>query len=163
MIKRDPQEVADFLGVYVAQDEDGDWYIFCEKPELNNSCNVWSGGWYMLLNPDIIAIPKAHNWRLLYEPQGKQEKSEGNSLNSGKKDGSCYQDFADSDNNAPHQSEVYVGERYVLLGEFNPDTLMQKVQEYLNKGYMLYGNPWTGPDTGSYGYIHYQAMVRGLC
>lgn len=159
MIKRDPQEVADFLGVYVAQDEDGDWYIFCEKPELNNSCNVWSGGWYMLLNPDIIAIPKAHNWRLLYEPQGKQEKSEGNSLNSGKKDGSCYQDFADSDNYAPHQSEVYTNKEYCVVAASDFESLKKRVQNMMNSEWKPQGGIVVEHLKEVF---FYQAMVRGI-
>ena len=34
MIKRTPQEIADFFQCYVAQDEDGDWYMYKDKPNL---------------------------------------------------------------------------------------------------------------------------------
>lgn len=148
MIKRDPQEIADFFGCKVQVNP----YTF--------SANLWCANDEIkecvgYLNHELMHMSNTDDDKLTYEPQENQWKS-------GNKDGSCYQDFADYDNNAPHQSEVYIEDHYVLLGEFNPGTLMQKVEEYLNKGFKLYGNPWTGPDTGSAGYIHYQAMVRGV-
>lgn len=155
MIKRDPQEIADFFGCEV------------QVHPYTNSVNLWApnGGikeGLGYLKHKLIHRSNTADDKLTYKPQETQENSEGNSPNSENKGGPCYQDFADSDNYAPHQSEVYIEARYVLLGEFHPGTLMQKVEEYLNKGFKLYGNPWTGPDTGSAGYIHYQAMVRGL-
>lgn len=148
MIKRDPQEIADFFGCKVKVNP----YTYnVDLWDTNNDIKECVG--YM--KHHLVLTSNMANGKLKYEPQG-------NSLNSENKDGPCYQDFADSDNNAPHQSEVYIEDHYVLLGEFQPDILMQKVEEYLNKGFKLYGNPWTGPDTRSYGYIHYQAMVRGI-
>lgn len=68
----------------------------------------------------------------------------------------------DPTDKAPHQSEVHIGERYVLLSASDPKVLMQKVEDYLSKGFRLYGNPWTGPDEGHCSNLHYQAMVRGI-
>lgn len=136
-IKRHPQEIADFFQCYVAMDENGSWYLFDTKPAINDVGDRWvSIGMYSFIIPTAIKTPEGHDWHTIYEPQPVDT--------------------------APHQSEVYIEAHYVLLGEFQPDTLMQKVEEYLNKGFKLYGNPWTGPDTGSYGYIHYQAMVRDV-
>lgn len=137
-IKRKPQEIANFFRMYLAQDRTREWYLYESKPAIRESVGYWiaDSGREAILSESLIEVSADHDWHTMYEPQLKDT--------------------------APHQSEVYVGERYVLLGEFHPGTLMQKVEEYLNKGFKLYGSPWTGPDCGSCGYIHYQAMVRGV-
>lgn len=145
MIKRSPQEIADFFGCKVQVNP----YTF--------SANLWDANDEIkeglgYLNHKLIHMSNTADDNLTYEPQEKQE-------NSGNKDGSYYQDSENSENK--HQSEVHIGARYVLLGEFNPYELMRKIDELLNDGFKLYGNPFVGPET-SYGYIHYQAMVRGL-
>ena len=137
MNQHTPQEWADWTGGYVAQDKDKDWFLYRDKPEIDTHRGHWKteNAYYISIPKGLIDIPADHDWTTLYEPRKAD--------------------------NAPHQSEVFIGERYVLLGEFQPSSLMQKVEDYLNKGFKLYGNPWTGPDS-NYGYIHYQAMVRGL-
>lgn len=150
MIKRTPQEIADFFGGYVARDNDLRWHVFRDKPEkklaywrINNvKCGTY-------LNTEFIDTNLCDKRVCLYEPR-LDNKSEIN-----------YQNQPEVDNKAPHQSEVHVEKEYVLLGEFQPGTLMYKVNELLKDGFRLYGNPWTGPDS-IYGYIHYQAMVRGV-
>lgn len=153
MIKRDPQEIADFFGGYVAQEcITGDFRIFSEKPVLLSDDefhveNVWCTPGKpnckeIFIDKAFINIPENHNFCMCYEPQGKSEENHNNT--------------------APHQSEVHTHREYVLLGEFSPSELCVKVSEYLEKGFKLYGYPWTGPDCGRCGYIHYQAMVRGL-
>ena len=148
MIKRDPQEIADFFECKV------------QVNQCTNNVFLWDSsgdirGCVGCLEHQIVHKSNMADGKLTYEPQKKHE-------NSDNKDGSYYQDFADSDNNAPHQSEVHTHREYVLLGEFSPSELCVKVSEYLEKGFKLYGYPWTGPDCGRCGYIHYQAMVRGL-
>ena len=149
MIKRTPQEIADFFGGYVAQDKSDRWYVYQKRPRI--SIDTWdsNGGDICIIGDDLLDIPADHDWTVLYEPR-LDNKSEIN-----------YQNQPEVDNKAPHQSEVHVEKEYVLLGEFQPGTLMYKVNELLKDGFRLYGNTWTGPDS-SYGYIHYQAMVRGV-
>lgn len=140
MIRRTPQEIADFFGCYVAQNEKGRWKLYCAKPifckGMDNKIDWDSEYDQVPIMGCTVDVPADHDCKHLYEPQ--------------------------KPDNVPHQSEVFIGERYVLLGEFHPNSLMQKVEEYLNKGFKLYGNPWTGPDASDCGYIHYQAMVRGV-
>ena len=143
MIKRTPQEIADFFGCYVAQDGIGNFKAYSEKPEfvLEDERYGVRNVWVMANKPEgvfeyitnLVDAPKYHDFHILYEPH-----------------------LPDS---APHQSEVYTHREYVLLAEFDPSLLVSKVNEYLDKGYTLYGNPWTGPND-SYGYLHYQAMLR---
>ena len=153
MIKRTPQEIADFFGCYVFQsgEEIKSWLISRDKPTRRE--HAWAYTWnidIIVIGEEFVSVPADHDWTKLYEPRP---------LDSDNKDSSYYQKTADSDNK--HQSEVHVEKEYVLLGEFHPGTLMQKVDELLKDGFRLYGNPWTGPDS-SCGYIHYQAMVRGV-
>lgn len=149
MVRHSPQEVADFFGVYVAQDNEGKWWnLFSDKPQLESNCwyaELGDGGVdYGIDITDFINAPANHDWRTLYEPHTYE---------------TTHEKRMDS---APHQSEVHTHREYVLLGEFSPSELCVKVSEYLEKGFKLYGYPWTGPDCGRCGYIHYQAMVRGL-
>ena len=163
MIKRTPQEIADFYGCYVAQDKSGDWYLYEKAPVADLSEAIWRDGGRSAETPHeaFMAVPENHDWTKLYEPQGNQGKTEEDFPNPDNKSNACYEDQADSDNKPNRLGEVYTHKEYVLLCEFQPGPLMQKVNELLQDGFRLYGNPWTGPDS-NYGYIHYQAMVRGV-
>lgn len=146
MKKRHPQEIADFFQCYVAQDGTGHFQMYSEKPTfiMEDQDFGVENVWCMVGKPQgrteyitsFVDIPEDHDFHTLYEPSKPKDK-------------------------APHQSDVHLGDRYVLLGEFQPSDLMRNVEQHLNMGFKLYGNPFVGPDT-SYGYIHYQAMVRGL-
>ena len=190
MIKRTPQEIADFTGCYVAQDFDGSWMAYETKPTMNKYKKHWTlkdgVGAMLIIHRNMLDIPEDHHWTKLYEPHPDN------------KSGAYYQKTPESDNKkdpidvfmdiqsrrnitresedinaesgenrqkpdlCPHQSEVFIHQEYVLLGEFQSNILMEKVNELLKDGFKLYGNPWTGPDVEDYGYIHYQAMVRGV-
>ena len=82
MIKRTPQEIADFFQCYVAQDEDDAgrfFHAFSEKPTLITDedfgiRNIWCTPG----EPDCISyfvpiecveVPEGHNYRILYEPR----------------------------------------------------------------------------------------------
>lgn len=91
MIKRDPQEIADFFGCEV------------QVHPYTNSVNLWDPNGDIkeglgYLNHKLIHMSNTADDKLTYEPQEKQE-------NSGNKDGSYYQDSENSDNK--HQCEVY--------------------------------------------------------
>ena len=144
MIKRSPQEIADFCQGYVFNScSASSWVVTPDKPKIVNGEWTWDHDsilWFTL-PVYTLDVPVNHHWTHLYEPN--------------------YQKPTDSDNKPDHLGEVYTHKEYVLLGEFQPNVLAQKVNELLQDGFRLYGNPWTGPDS-SYGYIHYQAMVRGV-
>ena len=152
MEKHTPQEWADLTGCYVARDEGRRCFTIYEvKPVRNYKRNWWSnpGGDYGEL--PTSAVPEKYysdDWSILYEPHNKGDAN--------------YQNQPKVDNKAQHQSEVFIHQEYVLLCEYQPGSLMQKVNELLKDGFKLYGNPWTGADP-TYGLIiHYQAMVRGV-
>ena len=147
MKKRTPQEFADFTGCYMVQSKEGLWYLLNRKPEVEGNNWIGNGEYAIRIDERLISVSANHDWTHLYEPHNKSETN--------------YQNQPEVDNKAPHQSEVHVEKEYVLLCEFQPNALMQKVNELLKDEFKLYGNPWTGPDVENYGYIHYQAMVRG--
>ena len=139
MNQHTPQEWADITGCYVARDKNRCCFTLYEsKPEPNFKEEWWCNMGEDFGDLPYGAVPEeyyTHDWTHLYEPRKAD--------------------------NAPHQSEVFIGERYVLLGEFQPDSLMQKVEEYLDKGFKPYGNPFV-INVERYGYMLHQAMVRGL-
>ena len=147
-----PQQWADITGCYVARDKGKSCFnIYEVKPVRNYERNWWSnpGGDFGELSTS--AVPEEYysdDWSILYEPHNK---SEANSQNQ-----------PEVDNKAPHQSEVHVEKEYVLLCDFQPNALMQKVNELLKDGFKLYGNPWSDIDADYRCNIHYQAMVRGV-
>ena len=163
MIKRTPQEIADFFGCYVFEAEtEGDFYVTKQRPIKDCDCYVIRAGDEALgISSEFIRLTIGHYQSRLYEPHGKEGKTEEDFPNPDNKSNACYEDQADSDNKPNRLGEVYTHKEYVLLCEFQPGPLMQKVNELLQDGFRLYGNPWTGPDS-NYGYIHYQAMVRGV-
>lgn len=153
MIKRDPQEIADFFGCKVQV-----------NPYTNNT-DLWDSNGDIrdcvgYLDHQIVLKSNMADGNSTYEPKEKQEKSEGNSPNSENKNCPCYQDFTDSDNNAPHQSEVHTHREYFVV-EAGLDELASHfekiIHEMLNEGWKLQGGICV--DNARY----YQAMVRGVC
>ena len=152
MIKRTPQEWADITGCYVARDKGrGRFTVYEEKPVLDPEQRWWSNpsGDYGEL--PHAAVPEEFyslDWKTLYCPH-PDNKSETN-----------YQNQPEVDNKAPHQSEVYIGERYVFLIAYGAKELASKVERYLADGYSLYGSPGV-KSGGLAANIYFQAMVRG--
>ena len=75
MIKRTPQEIADFFGCYVVMDKSGRWYVYRNKPERREKDNVWDNltGYCLYLDSYFVDIPANHDWTTLYEPAIKEE------------------------------------------------------------------------------------------
>ena len=152
MIKRTPQEIADFFGCYVVQSrEDGDWYVMLHKPIRHE--NGWAYAFdtdVMVINEQLISVPANHDWTHLYEPQKKDPIEVFKDIQSRRNIN------AESD---PHASQVYIGPEYKMLcGDEAGDGgyIGDLVNGYLAKGWRLYGAPFYGN-----GFI-WQAMVRGV-
>lgn len=154
MIKRTPQEIADFFQCYVAQDESGEWYMYKDKPMRNEDRGIWVGSIDDPLRIPwmTIDIPADHDWTHLYEPRPYSPKS----TDSDNKEAPYSWKQVDSDNKASHQSQVHVHQEYALLSYYSPEGLGKAVNGFLSDGWKLYGNPFVGER------CFYQAMVRGL-
>ena len=165
MIKRTPQEIADFFGCYVAQNEKGRWKLYCAKPILFKGMDNkidWDSDYDQApIMGCTVDIPADHDCKHLYEPHGKEGKTEENFPNPDNKSESCYSDQADSDNNpgAPKEYAIVEGKR--------TQDLAGKVNVMLNHGWKPQGGIAVEYLPESDGYkegseIFYQAMVKGV-
>ena len=184
MIKRSPQEIADFYGAYVAQDKDGDWYLYEKAPVLDLSEAMWRDGGRSAKAPHeaFMAVPKNHDWTKLYEPQGKEGKTEGDfpysteNTDSDNKAAPYSEKQADSDNKDPievfksiqarHQSQVHVHAEYCIVTNINPVGLSEHVHELVSEGWRPQGGVAVEHLPKSEGYVqdccYHQAMMRGM-
>ena len=145
MIKRTPQEIADFFQCYVAQNESGYFKIYSEKPEfiLENEMYGVKNVWVMANKPEgvfeyitnLVDVPEDHDFHRLYEPN-LSEKPTGS---------------------APHQSEVHTHKEYIIVGgENNRISLQKTVVDNMVDGWKPIGG------IACYNGLFYQAMVRGV-
>ncbi len=152
MIKRTPQEIADFFRCYVAQDDSGVWFLHAIKPNKGVKEWVEASSYIVIISSDLIDIPKDHDWTHLYKPQ-KTIFPESTVMNEESGRNCQKHDLC------PHQSEVHTHKEYQIVcgdecgeGRYISDSVNKKLSE----GWELYGTPFYGN-----GYI-YQAMVRGV-
>ena len=132
MIKRTPQEIADFFGYYVFSTDAKTWYVAHEAPKLR--ATGWICKKYNRLPPKIIDVPSDYDWTHLYEPHNKSD--------------ACFADRADSDNKH-HEYMIVTGNNYeymnVLISNYRAeDGWRPQGGIYFHDG------------------VFYQAMVRGI-
>ena len=149
MIKRTPQEIADFFQCYVAMNKNGDWTAFNKKPFMPGGMVQ---GWYMSSSDniqylnlyDFVDSPFNHDWTHLYEPQsGNQGKTE--------------EDFPN------HAKEVYTHKEYRIVSAVaDTEDLDSKVTKLLNEGWKPIGGVAFSQYDDNHYDTFYQAMVRGV-
>ena len=155
-IKRHPQEIADFFKGYVAQDENGSWYLFNTKPAINDVGDRWVAiGMYSFIIPTAIKTPEGHDWHTIYEPQPKDPIEVFNEIQ------------ARGNDIAPHQSEVYVNKEYCVVGASDFESLQKRVQNMMRSEWKPQGGIAVEhlPSTDGYcdkDVFFYQAMVMGV-
>lgn len=156
MIKRSPQEIADFYRCYVAQDKDGDWYLYERAPLLDLSEAMWRDGGRSAKTPHeaFMDVPENHDWTKPYSPKP---------ADSDNKPAPYSEKQADSDNKASHQSQVHVHSEYDVVCGGYPEQLSIKVTRLIHEGWKPVGGiaclpPAHREDSKTF----YQAMVRGL-
>ena len=140
MIKKSPQEIADFFGVYVAQDNEGkQWNLFADKPQQIGVCwyaELEDGGVdYGMDITDFINVSAYQQtpicWRM---------------------------------DNAPHQSNVYL---HPENGSYRTVT-GYTLSEFDNKVHAAMKEGWKPISIHVHSFenaskvIFYMAMVRGL-
>ena len=158
MIKRTPQEIADFFGCYVARDADRRWHIFKEKPELTlgyhrKENTLIKNGIY--LNPELINTDNVYQLAVLYEPQNMTPESQ---IINEESDENCQKSGL-----CPHSGEVYTHKEYIVVHDSHPSGLAAKVAHRMENGWKLQGgveirHPANREDSHTF----YQAMVRGV-
>lgn len=155
MIKRTPQEIADFFQGYIAQDRDGKWYIYFEKPVLGPDLWISAGGMAISLNR-FIKEEFEHDWTILYEPRNITPESGNINSKSGE---NCQKSDL-----CPHQSAVHTHQEYQVIADPDASNLFSRVNRLLADGWRPQGGIAVEHIDGENdsGYILYQAMVRGL-
>ena len=161
MIKRGPQEWADWTGCYVNQDKNGLWYLHKNKPELMLGEGYWNpqkgaSDFEMNIFSLLISASADHNWTTLYKPRPYSEKS-ADSIN---KEASYSEKAPVSENKPGHLGEVYTHKEFQLVYSDTPAGLSDAVTKLIGRGWSLYSSPFAMAYGAEY-YLH-QAMVRGL-
>lgn len=155
MIKRTPQEIADFFGCYVARDADRRWHIFKEKPELTlgyhrKENTLIKNGIY--LNPELINTDNVYKLAVLYEPQNITQKSQ---IINTESDENCQKSGL-----CPHSDEVYTHKEYRIVTahkEIDSESFSKGVMAWIERGWV----PSGGISFDKQG-CPYQALVRGV-
>ncbi len=152
MIKRTPQEIADFFGCYVVQDRGSKMFnLYLHKPTISMQFGWWTDDDSIERQFPVsdVKIPSDHDWTHLYEPHS-DNKSEA-----------CYADQDYSDNKSDARKE------YAIVEGKRTQDIAGKVNVMLDHGW----NPQGGiaveylPESDGYkegSEIFYQAMVRGV-
>lgn len=139
MIKRTPQEIADFYGCYVAMTEDGYWYMYEKKPKRLDGYWDSPDGYSQILSDSFMKDTEDHDWTVLIEPSTKD---------------------------AAHISEVHTHMEYQVVTDPDAGELFKRINALLSKGWRPQGGVAVehleSDEDCSSGYILYQAMVRGI-
>ena len=157
MRKRTPQDIADFFGCYVAQNRNGAWFGFPEKPDrYGDSWRIGTRNGIFYIMESLLDIPADHDWTQLYEPQ--KITSESGIINE------------ESGRNCQNpdlytcQSEVHTHKEYRVICADNQEKLQGKVTLAINEGWKCQGGVYV-QDRSHIAHVNsaffYQAMVRG--
>lgn len=154
MIKRSPQEIADFFGCYVSQNFSGDWFVHMDKPIMHKGAWISHDG--IGFPNQLVEAPDDHDWEILYEPRPYSEKS-ADSIN---KEASCSEKALVSENKPAHLGEVYTQKEYRIVTahkEIDSESFAKGVMAWVERGWI----PAGGISFDKQG-CPYQAMVRGI-
>ena len=182
MIKRTPQEVADFYQGYVFNSCSAlSWVVTPDKPKIVNGEWTWDHDSILWFTLPVYAlnVPADHHWTHLYEPR-KSIKSENSVLDTRNQpetaensvitsetrtnqQGANYQKPTDSDNKPDHLGEVYTHKEYCVIRNETAARLCAQATRLIDKGYEPVGGIAIGYEYGvSPRQFFYQAMVRGV-
>lgn len=154
MIKRSPQEIADFFGCYVAQDMSDRWYAYQKKPHMERK-NTWvtdDGGSICMIGDDLFDIPDNHDWTVLYEPRTTCEKRMENARAT-----------HEERTNPEHIREVYTHKEYRIVSAVaDTEDLDTKVNSLIAEGWKPQGGVAIMQHDDNHYDTFYQAMVRGV-
>ena len=150
MIKRDPQEIADFFGCkFQVNPYTFSAHLWDANDEIKESVGY--------LNHQLMHMSNMDDDKFRYEPQEKQGGQEETLSNSDNKNSPCYQDSENSDNK--HQSEVYANKEYCVVAASDFESLKKRVQNMMNSEWKPHGGIVVEHLKEVF---FYQAMVRGI-
>lgn len=153
MIRRTPQEIADFFGIYLAQNISGDWHGYEEKPIKQKSGN-WGirdfSAAEIGMDEYIIDLPDYNEYGKLYIPNVSENPTGSTVSEMEKVVGISEKETTKMDSAKIAQtSDSYVVVYYDCL-----EGLTENVNAYLSEGYLLCGNLVV--DNSEY----YQPMIK---
>ena len=155
MIRRTPQEIADFFGGYVVQSKEGLWYMLNSKPKVEGNNWIGNGESSIRINEGLISVSVNHDWTHLYEPQNITPES---GIINEKSDENCQKSGL-----CPHSGEVYTHKEYIVVHDSFLSELAAKVARHMENGWKLQGGvAIRHPENREDSHTFYQAMVRGL-
>lgn len=138
MIKRTPQEIADFFNCYIAQNPSGLWYAFCKKPHRNKTRWAVNPIRDIYISTEYIDNDWEGDWKdSLHEPSTKD---------------------------AAHISEVHTHMEYRIISNKLPNELAKEVTRLLSEGWKPYGGIVVEQLKEEYAdnALFHQTMVRGI-
>ena len=153
MIKRTPQEIADFFRCYVIMDSNGAWFITTEKPD--KKVLDWTAQRYtrwQRIGDFMIDVPADHDWTHLYEPRKITPESGIINEESGR---NCQKPDLYT-----CQGEVHTHKEYRIVTahkEIDSEAFSKGVMAWIERGW----RPAGGISFDKHG-CPYQAMVRGV-
>ena len=155
MIKRTPQEIADFFGCYVYEDSRYGQYEFRlseERPKISNN-EFWDCCYTdAYLFHDLIELPPDHDWTHLYEPRITHEKRMENARIT-----------QEPRTNPEHIGEVYTHKEYRIESSQEMEPLNNRITTLMHQGWKPCGGVSVRNDRNAMnGAVYYQAMVRGV-
>ena len=154
MIKRTPQEIADFFGFYVFSSYKGGWFMADIKPELKATGWILPNGGYRLEIKRLVEAPSDHDWTHLYEPclRNTCEKRMENARIT-----------QEPRTNPDHIGEVYTHREYRIESSQEIEPLNNRIATLMGQGWEPCGGVSVRNDTSAmHGAVYYQAMVRGV-
>lgn len=139
MIRRTPQEIADFFGCYVAQDEDLSWWIYRNMPCIAKDSWVFSNGMTVEIDESLISlieVPEDHVWTKLYSPNVSENPTGSTVSEMEKVVGISEKETTKMDSAKIAQATS----SYIVIYYDCLEGLTENVNAYLSEGYVLCGN-----------------------
>ena len=151
IIKRDPQEIADFFGGYVAQNRNGEWNLFySSEPYIDDVYGTWEDdALEIYIDSKLIDVSEGHDWQTLYKPQPIDAIK-------------VFKSIQERKNSAPHQSDVHVHSGYKTVTGYSLSEFDRKVNDAISEGWKPLSMA-IFPVVPSIGTVYYMAMVRDVC
>ena len=136
MTRRTPQEIADFLGCYIAQDVNQNWWAYIKKPFIGDRMWFTSDGVAIANVNFLIETPEDHVWTKLYIPNVSENPTGSTVSEMENVEGISEKETAIKDSEKIEQaSDSYIVVYYDCL-----EGLVENVNAYLSEGYVLCGN-----------------------
>lgn len=154
MIKRTPQEISDFFGCYVAQDDERNWWIYENKPFLDGDCWQSDGKCFEVEEYLIeIDVPEDHIWTKVYSPNASENLTCSSSTVS-KMEKIVGISEKETSSIADNKEQHVTYPQYIVACGGSLATIEESVNFYMSEGYLPFGS------LGVNGHWIYQPMIK---